>query len=287
MPRNPHKQRCSVNTGDHPHNRRPCRAWAVPHSDPPRCNMHAARPRRCPALTARATPCRIKPLPGLPHCHLHAAGTHPPPPRKRRCTATVRRRPDPSRPDLRPRRCRAWALHDGDPPLCRVHARGGRWRPPGPADRARDRQCTARTLSGSRCARWALTRRPPSQDPPLCWLHAHPRSHGRIRHSYYRRVPYFTPAQRAALVALARHDQRPLAAELALVRLKLHFLLNYLNRQTLTPRARLSATRLVFRAVRAVSRLLRARQQLAAANWTPVSLHGAGALLNHIKDETP
>lgn len=278
MPRNPHKRRCTARVHDpsippsaqpgnarrllqfgpirtaQPGNARPCNAWALPHTDPPRCNMHRDPERHCRATTSRGTPCRIQPPPAKTLCHIHARYTQAP--RRavfpsRRCRAlTATGKP-----------CRHWALRYSIQSLCRVHARGARWRLPGAGDDGN--RCTARTLSGKRCRRWALRHRRAPHAGPLCWLHAHPHRHGRIRHSYYRRVPHFTPAQRAALAALARDEERPLAAELSLARLKFHFLLAYLKRQDLAPGERLSATRLAFRNVCTITRLLRARKRLA------------------------
>jgi hypothetical protein len=147
-----------------------------------------------------------------------------------------------------------------------VHARTVHWRPAGPGER----RCTATTLPGTRCRHWAQA----CTDPPLCWLHGHPGRHGQLRHGYYRRTPYLPDTLWATVLQLAAEGE-PLAAEIAVMRLKIVALLAYLQRPQLPLRRSLPAYRLVFQALRTVATLLRAQQGLGydAAGRVPLFVH--------------
>jgi hypothetical protein len=124
-------------------------------------------------------------------------------------------------------------------------------------------RCTARTLDGKRCRRWAVSVEDGAGDgEALCWVHAFPKAHGKITHGFFRQVPYFTEEQQAFIAELAREGE-PLMAEVLVVRLKLRGVLAYLNRPGLSVAERIRVTQLLFRGVTTVSRLLRAQKKLA------------------------
>ena len=102
---------------------RPCRNWALPATDPPRCNAHAGRSvlpvgpppddRRCTALNRRGQRCGGWRISGRRLCSFHVStAVLPTWPAQRPCTATRR--------DGQP--CRARALRGSDPPRCVFHA---------------------------------------------------------------------------------------------------------------------------------------------------------------------
>jgi len=169
-------------------------------------------------------------------------------------------------------------MRGSEPPLCLSHGGRARYRGPGVAER----QCSARTLAGRRCERWALLEE--GEEAPLCWLHADADNNGRLSHGYYRRVPYFTKSQQATIAAMARRE-RPLSGELLIVRLKLWGLADYLSRPELSPVERLRLTPLALNAVRAVARLLLAQRTLGRSGWKRGSAGGAGYLLAGILEE--
>jgi len=145
-------------------------------------------------------------------------------------------------------------------PLCNIHAGRQRTRMPGPGGR----RCKARNLDGSQCRHWASA----ADEQGLCWMHAHPEANPRLRHGYHRRRPYFGELERAYLAASVAGGQ-PLAAELFVTRLKLAYLLAYLEAGVgaggLPQHSWLTGYRLLFRSMRAISRLVRTRHQLQAA----------------------
>jgi hypothetical protein len=141
--------------------------------------------------------------------------------------------------------------------LCRVHGVGVRWRAPEASDDEAGRQCTATTLAGARCQNWALAH----TAPPLCRVHAYPDARGQLRHSYYRRTPHFPPQVERALARLAVEGE-PLAGEIVIARLQIVGLLAYLRRPDLMVGERLSAYRILQRALRLVGRLVRAQHAL-------------------------
>ena len=191
---------------------------------------------------------------------------------KQQCTATTRAG----------NRCPMWAMQGTDAQhgrlLCAGHVpdedpRKHYFRQPGER-----RRCVAKTLDGKRCRNWTLV---DEAGRGLCWMHAYPDQHARIRHSYYRQVPHFTDAQAAFIAAQARQG-KPLAAELAVVRLKLRGLLSYLKRPELPAAQRVHAAKLVFRGVITVSRLPRAQKGLVKIDWRPSTAGRAPALLERI-----
>ena len=180
-------------------------------------------------------------------------------------------------------RCPHWAIRGTEVQygmlLCPVHVPEGdarkiyqRW--PGEGER----RCRARTLDGKRCRHWALVEEAANG---LCWLHAYPTQHPQIRHGYYRRIPYFPEHIQDYIGELAREGE-PLSAETLVVRLKLRGLLAYLGRQDLSEAERVRVSRLIFRGVTTVSRLLQARKKLVDADWGPATAGGAGRLLELI-----
>jgi hypothetical protein len=144
-----------------------------------------------------------------------------------------------------------------DPPRCAAHPLPPHVRRPTPADRHAGRVCTATTLAGNPCRRWAIRH----TSPPVCSLHAYPDAHGRLRHYYYRRTPWLPPALLARLDAL-RATSPPLSAEIVLARLQVMALLAYVTQPGLPPAASLPAYPLLSRALRAVARLIRTRHAL-------------------------
>lgn len=274
------------------------RAWAVRGTEPPLCNLHAGNHlpgtrgekagRRCEAVTKRGVRCRnwttrtaeAVTTKGAAHegeqakalCGVHAGRFRLPKPEERRCAART----------YTGKRCPHWAIQGTEAEygrwLCAVHV------PEGDARKIRqrfpeegERRCTARTLDGKRCRHWALQREEGSSED-LCWLHAFPKQHPQIRHGYYRRVPYFPERLQAFIAELAREGE-PLAAEVVVMRLKLQGLLAYLGRPNLSEAERLRVTRLIFRGVTTVMKLLQAQKKLAQVEWVAGSAGGAGQLL--------
>lgn len=100
-------------------------------------------------------------------------------------------------------------------------------------------------------------------------------------------MPYFSEKERAAIAEIARRE-KPLSAELLLMRLKLRGVFAYLGRQDLAPEERVRVTQLLVRGARAVAQLLRAQQLLQAQNtleqgaWTTGSGDGVGYLLEQV-----
>jgi len=166
------------------------------------------------------------------------------------------------------------------------------------APRLGERRCTARTLAGERCKRWALRMKKEAIGQPqvagkeedgagagnarqLCWIHAQVGNNGSLSHGYYRRTSYFSERQRAAIARIARQEQ-PLSAELLLMRLKLRGVFAYLGREDLQPEERVRVTRLLLRGARAVARLLRAQQAMQRGGWTASSADGVNYLLAQV-----
>lgn len=145
----------------------------------------------------------------------------------------------------------------GERALCRVHSVGVRWRAPETPDEEAGRRCTATTLAGERCQNWALAH----TEPPLCRAHAFPDAHGQLRHGYYRRTPYLPAPVKTQLAQLAA-EREPLVAEIVVARLQIAGLLAYLGRPDLTAGKRLSAYRILQRALRLVARLMRIQHAL-------------------------
>ena len=211
-------------------------------------------------------------------CSVHAGRFRLPGPEERRCTARTKTG----------ERCPHWAIRGTDAQygrlLCAVHV------PEGDARKIRqrfpeegERRCTARTLDGKRCRHWAIRGEDGSSED-LCWLHAFPKQHPQIRHGYYRRIPYFTEALQEFIAELAREGE-PLVAEVVVMRLKLQGLLAYLGRPNLSEAERLRVTRLIFRGVTTVMKLLQAQKKLAEDKWVPGTAGGAGQLLELIVGE--
>lgn len=246
-----------------------CRRRGIRHSDPPLCPSHQpdrGRPpeaRQCAALTQSGKRCTnwvttsiSAAVPAL--CHVHAAGILMPGDQHqyahRRCAAKTHTGAQ----------CQNWAMHDSvqtlGRPLCAIHAGRQRTRMPGPGER----RCRARNLSGSQCRYWASA----ADDHGLCWKHAHPEANPRLRHGYHQKRPYFGELERAYLAASVAGGQ-PLAAELFVARLKLAHLLAYLDAGVgpngLSQYSWLTGYRLMFRSMRAISRLVRTRHQLTTA----------------------
>lgn len=173
----------------------PCRSWAVPGTEPPRCSVHGgarsladAPDRRCTATCADGSPCGGWAVPGSdpPRCGAHSDRAGQPPPPERRCTA---RRADGSR-------CEGWAMEGSDPPRCGVH---GPYRSP----EAKGRRCTATCEDGSPCRGWAVH----GSDPPRCGPHGGGRrpagppegNQNRLTHGFYAESD---PPERGSIDAL-------------------------------------------------------------------------------------
>lgn len=222
-------------------------------TDPPVCNVHGGRHRS-----------------RLPGAEEQEAG--------RRCTAISARTG---------KQCRMWAMLNSEriygQALCMAHA--GVRQKAGRMPEEGERRCTARTLDGKRCRRWAVSVEDGgSAGEDLCWVHAFPKAHGKITHGFFRQVPDFTEEQQAFIAELAREGE-PLAAEVLVVRSKLQGLIAYLNRPNLSVAERIRVTELVFWGVRTVSRLLRAQRKLVEVDWRPGTAGGAGQLLERIVDD--
>lgn len=260
----------------HTNSGRQCRRWAIPGSNPPLCAKHKPgrnlpgpqeneEGRRCTATTHNGHQCRRWAMRhsieayGRPLCHMHAVGKRWPTPDERQCSAHTQIG----------ERCPRWAIRDSKATygrwLCPFHVPEGDprrmvHRPPRPGER----QCTAISLRGKRCRRWAL---PPTADnphPTLCYIHADPDNHPSIRHGYYRvDGPAFTQAEWAAIDA-AWTAGRPLDAELLMTRLLVDRILHYLNTSTRPLIHDLNSIRLIFRGVRTIARLQQDRQAGAA-----------------------
>lgn len=269
-----------------------CRSRAVKGSRPARCVVHGPRGRRaqrcqgrnkdgrrCRALATRESVVR-----GRPRCFSHAASFLGP--------GRKAKRPGHHRCEARTKageRCRAVAQRQSKARdgrwLCIYHAEDGQAVNPGPRSRVRKgRRCTARTPSGERCRRWALSSHPWPGDEPLCVHHSGYPFKRRVLHGYYSERPRFTPEERAAILRAVKSGE-PLAAELLIVRFNLQRLLHYLKRKDLSPWRRDAATRSALEAVNAVRRLMQARHNLARTRWTPSSGGNAGKQLEALLGE--
>jgi hypothetical protein len=131
---------------------------------------------------------------------------------------------------------------------------------PGAGDEAAGRRCTATTLAGQRCQNWALDH----MEPPRCRVHAYPDAHGRLRHGFYRHPARLPPEMQASLARMATNGE-PLAAEIAIARLKVASLLATLRQPDLPPSEWLAATRLLLLALRTTGRLARQQHSLKQA----------------------
>lgn len=172
--RKENKRKCGAQT----RSGRPCRSWALPDSEPPRCSVHGdgAPPaeRQCVATTESGSRCRAWAMLGQALCSRHAgrpAVTEEDRRAGRACTALTKA----GEP------CRNWAVDDSmarfGRALCPAHA--GML---SPAQLARvtgkstaGRRCQAVTRSGRQCGRWATldTREQPDGDGvALCHTHA-------------------------------------------------------------------------------------------------------------------
>lgn len=71
------------------------------------------------------------------------------------------------------------------------------------------------------------------EEPALCWVHAYPDEHRKIKHGYFRKAPMYGEREQAALEALIEAG-RSLTAEILRTRLQLRELLAYLYRSELS-----------------------------------------------------
>lgn len=140
------------------------------------------------------------------------------------------------------------------------------------------RRCRANTLDGERCPMWAMA---DGESDGLCWLHAFPHEHGRITHSYYRRVPHFSPVEHAAVRRAAR-DGKPLSAEVLVVRLKLRDVLVYTGRPDVRGVELDRSAGLIFSGAGAVARIVRAQKKLAEIELGPYAAGCTSQLLEQI-----
>ncbi|MFW6070530.1 MAG: hypothetical protein ACOC9X_05735 [bacterium] len=258
------RDRCQARTNDG----RRCRSWAMPHTrdphgdaDTPLCAAHQGRcrqpdqadadaGRQCTATTANGERCRkwatldSQEQWGQPLCRAHApAEPRLPQLGERRCTATT----------ANGERCPHWALrsHQGrENPLCPVHAPEVHYPLPDS-----ERRCTARNRHGQRCQHWAT-----DQEKQLCWLHADPQNHPRLRHGFYRIRRHLDPRALALLESLEAAG-RPLDARIAEMRVRLYGLLAYSSQNPLTPDELCLLAELTLRGVRAVARAAHARRE--------------------------
>jgi hypothetical protein len=122
-------------------------------------------------------------------------------------------------------------------------------------------------LDGERCPHWAMAS---EESGGLCWLHAFPHQHGQIKHSYYRRVPYFSPVEHTVIRDALQEDE-PLSPELLIVRFKLRRVLAYTGRSDISALDMDRAAYVSYRGVRAVSRLLRAQKKSREIEWGPTA----------------
>lgn len=209
---------------------------------------------------------------GLAFCRAHA-GRLRRPKAGERCTASMRSG----------KRCRNWAVRGSAQQygarLCNVHLPDGDGRKihrrlPGPGER----RCRALTLEGARCREWVAVR---DGGRGLCWQHAFPHLHGSITHGFFRRSPWFSPAQQAALLRIVE-EGAPMTGELVLLRLKLRDVFAYLGRSDLSPGQMDRAALLIFRGVGAVARLLQAQKILSTLDWGPTSAGGTGKMMEQM-----
>lgn len=269
-----------------------CRAFVVKGSQPARCVVHSSRRgraprcqgrtkegRRCRAIATRESIAR-----GRPRCYSHAVsflgrGRKAERPGHHRCEARTKAG----------ERCRCVAQRQSKARegrwLCIYHGEDGQAGNPGPRSGVRSgRRCTARTPSGERCRRWALSNHPWPGEEPLCVHHSGYPFKRRVLHGYYSERPRFTPEERAAILQAVKSGE-PLAGELLIVRFNLQRLLHYLKRKDLSPWRRDAATRSALKAVNAVRRLMEARHNLARTRWTPGSGGNAGKQLEALLAE--
>ncbi|MFW6097036.1 MAG: hypothetical protein ACOC9Z_03120, partial [Chloroflexota bacterium] len=172
--RKENKRKCGAQT----RSGRPCRSWALPESEPPRCSVHGngAPPaeRQCVATTKAGGRCRAWAMLGQELCSRHAGRltiTGEDRRAGRACTALTRA----GEP------CRNWAVEDSmalfGRALCPAHA--GMLSPAQLAEATgrstAGRRCEALTRSGEQCGRWATldTRgQPDGEGQALCHTHA-------------------------------------------------------------------------------------------------------------------
>lgn len=259
----------------------PCRAAAILGSEPPLCVGHLsaarkraerpyARPgtredvrqlewkvtgRRCTAIKKNGARCGGWAMRASPEalCSKHA-GLRPL--AERQCTAL---RKDGARCANNGMRGSKAAFGR---PLCNLHA-------PSEARRARvvryppeaKRRCRARKPDGKRCGAYRVA------GSTLCYAHTFPNRHHSLKHGYFRRQPYLPQAVQDHILALS---EEPLAAEMALLRLKLADVNAYLARGDLSVVEREQATRYLFRGVGALSRLSQARHTLTKSSAADV-----------------
>ena len=236
-----------------------CRARAVTGSEPFLCWAHRrgqvpakGDEGRCRAMTAKGTRCRKWATresreAGEGRCEKHGSDWWRPGVGKRRCTATT----------AKGRRCLNWTMPGTAPPPCRMHAEGARHRAPGPEDDAAGRVCTATTVSGRRCKKWATA----GTKPPVCHNHAYPEANPSLRHGFYRHAPALTAVEAAAVARLAA-EGAPLAAEIALLRLKIRRVLAWLGEPDRPTRQRLNDAQTALKGLRTVARLQEAQRAL-------------------------
>jgi hypothetical protein len=194
---------------------------------------------------------------GRPLYNVHAEGFRLPGPGERRCSARTRAGGQ----------CPHWAVWGTEEEygrlLCTLHVPQG-----DPArfftrlPQAGERRCTAKTQDGERYRCWAVAQDEQGQE--LCWLHAYPDEHPRIRHGYYRASPPLDEVQWQA-ISLGRASERPLDGEIVMTRLLVDMVADYLETSERPLREDLNSVRLIISNVRAVARLLLARKKLEAS----------------------